>query len=238
MALGLGRMMGFRFPENFDRPYISRSITEFWRRWHISLSNWMRLYLYIPLGGNRGSTARTYVNLWIVFLISGAWHGASWNFIVWGGYYGLLLSLERALGETAVAATLARLPAIRQAMTLLAVMIGWVFFRAADLTQAMAVLRAMAGFGAIDLVHVAQPWGMVFGNRDLVMMAIGLLVACLPSAALTAPAPGWLRTGLAGQAPQAVVAVLASGLLSAGLMLVSVAALLSTSYSPFLYFRF
>lgn len=94
MAIGLGAMMGFRFPENFNQPYLSRSISEFWRRWHISLSSWMRLYLYIPLGGNRASKFRAFTNLWIVFLISGFWHGANWTFIAWGAYYGFFLCLE------------------------------------------------------------------------------------------------------------------------------------------------
>jgi alginate O-acetyltransferase complex protein AlgI len=98
MALGLAFMFGIRLPENFDRPYASRSVTEFWRRWHMSLSRWFRDYLYIPLGGNRGSTAQTYRNLIIVFLITGLWHGANWTFVIWGVYHGTLLLLERATG--------------------------------------------------------------------------------------------------------------------------------------------
>jgi alginate O-acetyltransferase complex protein AlgI len=127
MALGLARMMGFRLPENFDNPYIARSVTEFWRRWHISLGNWMRNYLYIPLGGNRvDSKRRLYFNLWVVFLLSGFWHGASWNFLFWGAYHGVFLVLERMfLGKY-----LEKLPNVCSVLyNFIVVSIGWVYFR-------------------------------------------------------------------------------------------------------------
>src|SRR5262249_50292078 len=127
MAIGLGRMLGFRFLENFDHPYASRSVTEFWRRWHISLSNWYRDYLYIPLGGNRLGAGRTYANLLVVFFLCGLWHGASWNFIVWGFVHGAFLVLERA----GLAKRLVTWPKIAgRAYTLVVVMVAWVFFRA------------------------------------------------------------------------------------------------------------
>jgi alginate O-acetyltransferase complex protein AlgI len=238
MALGLGRMMGFQFPENFNRPYISRSITEFWQRWHISLSNWMRLYLYIPLGGNRGSPARTYLNLWIVFLVSGAWHGASWNFIVWGGYYGLLLTLERLLGASAVGRLLGRVDVLRQGMTFLAVMVGWVFFRSPTVAHAVSLLATMAGFGATDLVHAKQPWGLLFSSRDLFTLALGLLLACVPLGRAGDKESSWLGSVLGNCRPASLSGSIAAGLASAALLLLSVAALLGSSYSPFLYFRF
>lgn len=135
MAIGLGRIMGFRFPENFDSPYISRSITEFWRRWHITLGGFMRDYLYIPLGGNRvKSKARLYLNLWLVFLLSGLWHGASWNFVLWGAFHGLFLILDRLfLGRFLLA--IGKLPAML--LTFFITVMGWVVFRIED-TSAIA----------------------------------------------------------------------------------------------------
>ena len=127
MAIGLARVMGFRLRENFDAPYISRSMTEFWRRWHMSLTSWIRDYLYVPLGGNRASPGRTYLNLWICFLASGLWHGASWNFVFWGAYNGLFLTQDRIFLQMALercGAWVARI------ITLFIVMIGWAIFRA------------------------------------------------------------------------------------------------------------
>jgi alginate O-acetyltransferase complex protein AlgI len=139
MAIGLALMMGFRFPENFDNPYTAVSVTDFWRRWHISLGNWMRSYLYIPLGGNRGSKARTYFNLWVVFLASGLWHGAAWGFIIWGAYHGLFLILERLfLGRW-----LARFGKWSFIYTFLVVLVGWVFFRLEHAGTAVKYLSRM-----------------------------------------------------------------------------------------------
>ena len=125
MAIGLGRMLGFHYLENFNAPYISRNFTEFWKRWHISLSNWMREYLYFPLGGNRFGKLRTSFNLWLVFLLSGIWHGASWNFLIWGAYHGFFISLDKLAGQL----SFPRIPKlIAIPVTFLLVMIGWVFF--------------------------------------------------------------------------------------------------------------
>jgi len=137
MAIGLGRMFGIEFLENFDRPYLSRTFTEFWQRWHISLSRFMRDYLFLPLGGNRLGPVRGYVNLWIVFLLSGLWHGAVWTFVLWGAYQGLFLSLDRLFWGP-VAARLPRPVAI--AINFVLLNVGWVFFRAADLESALALL--------------------------------------------------------------------------------------------------
>ena len=126
MAIGLARMLGFRLKENFNSPYIAQSMTEFWRRWHISLTTWIRDYLYIPLGGDRRGDARTYINLWICFLASGLWHGASWNFVLWGAYNGLFLTLDRLFLRDALARCG---PVIATAVTLFIVMIGWAIFR-------------------------------------------------------------------------------------------------------------
>jgi alginate O-acetyltransferase complex protein AlgI len=146
MAIGLGLMLGFVFAKNFDSPYKSASITEFWHRWHISLSSWLRDYLYIPLGGNRRGHLRTYVNLMMVMLLGGLWHGASWNFVIWGGIHGGMLAFERSQGRQA---TFLRLPRVAQvALTFVIVVFAWVFFRARDLPSAIAYCQSMLGFGA------------------------------------------------------------------------------------------
>ena len=143
MALGLGLMLGFRFPENFNFPYISQSITEFWRRWHITLSSWIKDYLYIPMGGNRVAVPRMYFNLVLAFFISGFWHGAAWTFIVWGLYHGFFLILDR-LGLKKVLERIGKLPAV--IFTFFVAMVGWIFFRADNLTYAFAYLRRMFAF--------------------------------------------------------------------------------------------
>ena len=145
MAIGLGRMLGFKFLENFNFPYISRSIREFWRRWHISLSTWFRDYVYIPLGGSRRSPSRVYLNLLIVFLVTGLWHGASWNFIVWGLFHGLFIVLER-VGMDKVLEKL-WVP-LQHLYCLLVVMLGWVFFRADDLSHGWAYVQRLS------LIHI------------------------------------------------------------------------------------
>lgn len=145
MAIGLGRALGFRFPENFDQPYRSLSITEFWRRWHMTLSRWFRDYVYIPLGGNRTGPFRTYANLFIVFVLCGLWHGAAYTFLFWGVYHGALLVIER-VNRSAIGISLP--PVLSWPVTLLLVMIGWVFFRAPDMAHAVQFLSAMAGLGA------------------------------------------------------------------------------------------
>jgi alginate O-acetyltransferase complex protein AlgI len=145
MAVGLGLMFGFVFIKNFDAPYQAQSITEFWRRWHISLSTWLRDYLYIPLGGNRQGTARTYFNLLTVMLLGGFWHGASWNFLIWGGIHGGMLALERALAIGQQRSPSAWIGALRNTATFVIVSLAWVFFRADDLPSAIAYLGSLVG---------------------------------------------------------------------------------------------
>lgn len=147
MAIGIGKMIGFRFPENFDNPYTAKSITEFWRRWHITLGNWMRNYLYIPLGGNRvQSQSRLYFNLWLVFLASGLWHGASWSFIFWGAYHGLFLILERSF-LLKFYQTIGKWPSV--VCCFFIVLIGWVFFRIESISDAFFYLSRMFAFDSI-----------------------------------------------------------------------------------------
>ncbi|HEX9626423.1 MAG TPA: MBOAT family protein, partial [Acidiferrobacterales bacterium] len=148
MAIGLGLMMGFRFVENFNQPYISQSITEFWRRWHMSLSAWLRDYLYIALGGNRHGTAATYRNLFLTMLLGGLWHGANWTFALWGAWHGAILAIERALG---VKADAPRFNPARWLFTLLLIVLGWVMFRAASVDQALAMYAAMFRFDGAGL---------------------------------------------------------------------------------------
>lgn len=148
MAIGLGLMLGFVFAKNFDSPYLAKSITEFWQRWHLSLSTWLRDYLYIPLGGNRCGNVRTYVNLILVMLLGGLWHGASWNFLIWGGIHGGYLAFERAQGKESF---YRKLPGVIQiAITFFIVLIAWVFFRADTLPDAWRYLTSLFGCGAVN----------------------------------------------------------------------------------------
>jgi alginate O-acetyltransferase complex protein AlgI len=167
MAIGLCKIMGFRIPENFNNPYISSSITEFWRRWHITLGAWMKNYLYIPLGGNKNGQTKLYRNLFIVFLLSGLWHGASWNFVLWGAYHGLFLVLERLfLGN--VFARLGKFISIP--VTFIIVVTGWVLFRNEDLHYAFSVMKQMYSFNFAD--------GKFAMNNDFITMAvIALLIS-------------------------------------------------------------
>ncbi|MFT5050353.1 MAG: alginate O-acetyltransferase complex protein AlgI [Chlamydiales bacterium] len=228
MAIGLGRMLGFRFLENFEYPYVARSITEFWRRWHISLSSWFRDYLYIPLGGNRGAPGRTYLNLLIVFVLCGLWHGASWSFLVWGLYHGCFLVIERAgLGRL-----LERLPnPLRLAYSLLVVLVGWVFFRSETLGQALDVLTCAFG-AAGEQQHFTNVW--VFAT-PVVWLALGVgIVASVP----WLPAFGTWRVRHSTTFVRALAfEVIALGSIAV-LFYLSMLELAAGSYNPFIYFRF
>ncbi len=176
MAVGLGRMFGFEFMKNFDAPYRAESITDFWRRWHISLSSFMRDYLYIPLGGNRGTSLRIYRNLAIVMLLGGLWHGANWTFIVWGAWHGVLLIAERWAGKKSA---YQRLPKpVRIAITLLLVMASWVWFRAANVADALSYFLALLGGGQSSEI-TALLGGQIYPPAKLAVMivAIGFLFA-------------------------------------------------------------
>jgi alginate O-acetyltransferase complex protein AlgI len=224
MAIGLGLMIGFTFPINFNYPYIAQSMTEFWRRWHISLSSWFRDYLYVPLGGNRISPWRTYLNLWIVFLLCGLWHGAAWNFVVWGAAHGCFLVLERA----GFGRALERIhPLFRHIYVLLAVMATWVLFRADNIGVAMHYFHAMVGFGADS--PAVPPLGRFLGVDVMLAMAAGIVASGpyadrLLTRFSSALCVGEVRLGqLAG-----LVALF-------GLVALSLA---GGAYNPFIYFRF
>jgi alginate O-acetyltransferase complex protein AlgI len=225
MAIGLARMFGFRFPENFNYPYSSISIQDFWRRWHMTLSAWFRDYVYIPLGGNRGGSWETARNLWVVFFLTGAWHGASWNFVIWGLWHGLFLSLERL---APVAAMLQRAPRImRTSYALLVVLIGWVFFRAPTLDYALLYLGRMFAFdfagqnllGTFDLLTL----------HSLAVIAIAF--------ALSQPVWPALRSWVSEAGTKPAMRLFACAYVSA-VMVLSFAAMAGQENSPFLYFRF
>ena len=215
MAIGLGAMLGFRFPQNFDSPYKSASITEFWRRWHITLGSWFRDYLYIPLGGNRHGPMRTGFNRLSVFFLCGLWHGAQWTFVVWGLYHGLLLALERVTRWS----ERRRARMGRQALTFLLVILGWVPFRANSLSEALEVLGDLVGrrgLGEFSLSPFVDP------SLGVTALGSGLLLAFL------APNTEWLRQRLTpARAALAVV-----------LFCFSLLTILYQDDRPFLYFRF
>lgn len=220
MAIGLGIVLGFTFPRNFNLPYTSLSITEFWRRWHMSLSSWLRDYLYIPLGGNRGSDLATYRNLVTVFVLCGVWHGANWTFVLWGAWHGAFLVVER-LG---LKARLARLPvALRWVYALLAVMGGWVLFRSRDLSAAGDYFASLAGFNGWS--EVSFDMHDALSDRAVTMLVIGCLIAVLPRFRLRLPAPALLKAGVdAGW--------------TFALLVFSMITVAAGAYSPFLYFKF
>jgi alginate O-acetyltransferase complex protein AlgI len=219
LALGLGLMLGFVFPKNFDSPYQSRSLTEFWRRWHISLSSWLRDYLYLPLGGNRKGTSRTYANLMIVMLLGGLWHGAALNFLVWGGIHGVALALERRLGKRSA---YEGLPApLRGALTFLLVTVAWVFFRAADLDAAWQYLGHMIGVGEVHAGAALVP-GIIYQPYYVLSLGVaGMLVWGAPQAWDWTRELTW---------PKAVAAL--------GLLWLAGLALFTQAYNPFIYFIF
>jgi alginate O-acetyltransferase complex protein AlgI len=229
MAIGLAQLFGFRFKENFNYPYVSQSIQEFWRRWHISLSAWFRDYLYVPLGGNRVAPGRVYLNLVTVFFLCGLWHGASWTFVVWGLYHGAFLVIER-LG---LAAWLGRMPrALRHAYALLVVMVGWVFFRAESLTGAAGLLQAMAGFSPAHPTAYGVTWYL---TPELLLAIAAGVVGSAP--VWPALASRWARPSPEG--PR--VGPLSSALTCAALAAIfaGCAMLIAAhTYNPFIYFRF
>ena len=219
MAIGLGLMFGFVFAKNFDSPYLAQSMTDFWRRWHISLSTWLRDYLYVPLGGNRKGPRRTYVNLFVVMLLGGLWHGAAWNFVIWGGLHGALLAFERMRGKRPTYGRFG--PPVRIAATFVLVLITWVFFRAADLPSALRYLGHMAG-----IVPANAGAGLLTG----VVYQPYYLGTFLLAAIVTWSCPqtwDWTRVLTF---PKAVAV--------AALFLIAAVVLTTQAYNPFIYFIF
>ena len=221
MAIGLGFMIGFVFPENFRQPYRAQSVTEFWRRWHMTLTRWFRDYLYVPLGGNRRGLIRTLLNLWIVFLLCGLWHGAAATFLIWGAYHGVLLVVERLFKRQW---GLEPKGVLGVALTTLLVLIGWVFFRSATLGQAKIMLAKMAfidrsGASLLGPSYFLTPY-------MITVFAAGLLFAWLPMETWN------VRAKLVGERGAA------AAFLGVGLLTLSIAALAANGFNPFIYFRF
>ncbi len=220
MAIGLARMFGFRLRENFNMPYISQSLTEFWQRWHISLTTWIRDYLYIPLGGNRISNFITYRNLWICFLFSGLWHGASWNFILWGAYNGLFLTLDRIF----LRASLRRSGAIvGTTVTLLIVMLGWVIFRSPNISHLSGYMAALAGFTS----STTKP--AISGDIPFTI-ALGALLSLLPATSLY---PLLIRAWKTMNWPRIV-----ANFAFVAMYIIALARAITIPFQPFIYFRF
>ncbi|MDR2356303.1 MAG: MBOAT family protein [Clostridiales Family XIII bacterium] len=224
MAIGLGHMFGFKFPENFNYPYIARSVTEFWRRWHMSLSAWFRDYVYIPLGGNRAPTRRRVLNILLVWLLTGFWHGAGWTFVLWGLYFGLLLLLEKY----ALAGFLDRLPAFfGHVYLLLCVILGWVLFDAPDPGAAARTAAALFGLGATGFAGAKA----LYYLRGYALPLLIASVFCTPLPARIARALSRGESGarrMTALEPLCVLLILA----------LATAFLVDGSYNPFIYFRF
>ncbi len=229
MAIGLGRMFGFRFPENFRWPYIAQSAQDFWRRWHMSLSTWFRDYLFVPLGGSRVPLARVYVNLVTVFFFCGLWHGASWTFVVWGLFHGSFLVVER-LG---VADRLTRLwRPLRHLYLMMVVMIGWVFFRAESLAGAMAFLKAMAGLSPALPTPFTVAWYLT--PERVLALAAGIIGATPVVSAIQQ----WVDQPAAGRTGHAATWNLAAAAALGVLLAASITQIAARTYNPFIYFRF
>jgi alginate O-acetyltransferase complex protein AlgI len=244
MAIGLGRMFGFRFPENFRWPYVGASVQDFWRRWHLSLSTWFRDYLYIPLGGNRVSRARQYRNLVTVFFLCGLWHGASWNFVIWGLWHGLFLVIERIYSRART--HLPHHPMIRptdsgvlswpvwpHVYTMLVVMIGWVFFRADTLSGAVGFLKALAGLTA------PAPTPFTVGWYLTPELWLALLAGAIGSTPWVPALAGRLERAAGAERPVIAwsVALVNTATLMA-LLAASIMQMAARTYNPFIYFRF
>ena len=219
MAIGLALMMGFVLIQNFDSPYKSDSITDFWRRWHISLSTWLRDYLYIPLGGNRKGERRTYVNLMTVMLLGGLWHGASWNFVIWGGIHGGMLASERAQGKDSPYRRLPR--PIRVAITFLIVCVSWVFFRAKTIGLAMSYLQSL--FGVAGATSAADALaGVIYTPYHAAMFVVSSVVVwAMPNTWILTSQLSWGRAAA-----------------SFALLIMAVLLMWTQTVNPFLYFQF
>jgi alginate O-acetyltransferase complex protein AlgI len=220
MAIGLAKIMGFTFPENFNLPYISQNITEFWRRWHITLGRFMKDYLYIPLGGNKVSKTRNFFNLWLVFLVSGLWHGASWTFVIWGAYHGLLLILDRVI---LIKITSYLFKPIQTLITFLFVMIGWVFFKATTVNFSMSYIGKMLFLfdGKIPVIETTVKFWCT--------LITAFLICLLPMIKI-------YNTILKIQLGWA--SILLKGLVMILLFILCVIAINSNGFNPFIYYRF
>ncbi|MCD4696939.1 MAG: MBOAT family protein, partial [Bacteroidales bacterium] len=223
MAIGIGRMIGFKFPENFNNPYISQNITEFWRRWHITLGRFMRDYLYIPLGGNRVSEGRLYFNLWVVFLISGLWHGAAWNFVIWGAFHGLFLVADRLI-LLKFFKTIGKVPSI--VITFIISLIGWVLFRAENMDMAWQYLGKMFSFQV-------QEDSFTFDVKFYTILIFAFFFSFWGG---FKKVENWQKNLFAQDKKQSTVGLML--LASVILVVISLGSITSSGFNPFIYFRF
>lgn len=222
MAMGLGKMFGFKLVQNFNYPYISKSITEFWRRWHMSLGSWFREYVYIPLGGNRRGSLRQFRNLFVVWFLTGFWHGANWNFITWGLYFGVFVTIEKMF----LLKLLEKLPRfVSHIYTLLIVIIGWVFFEFENMTQGIGFIKTMFGFGAQSAVDSTA----IYYLYTNLLLFIVLAVCATP---LLSKLTTWLKENIK------VTSAIVVPLVYMFLVFLCTSFLVNQSYNPFLYFRF
>ena len=225
MAIGLGAIFGFKFPENFNYPYISKTITEFWRRWHISLSSWFREYLYIPLGGNRKGNRRTYLNLFLVFLATGVWHGAAWNFVIWGIYNGFFVIIERLckLNKDTQTRPLYQI-GLLHIYCILAFIIGWVLFRSPDLEYAISYISNM--FFCLDYTDEPYILEYYISALDALLLVFALIV-CLP-----------VFKNTLYRSENSTFLSVAVNICTYILLIISTAQIAGSTYNPFIYFRF
>jgi alginate O-acetyltransferase complex protein AlgI len=226
MALGLGRMMGFTFKENFNFPYSALSVQEFWRKWHISLSNWFRDYVYIPMGGNRVNNQRLYFNILFVFLLTGVWHGANWNFFIWGLLHGVFIILERTLLRKFIES---KLTILKNIYLLIFVMFTWVFFRLEDFSSAINVLKLLFTFNICETCIQLE----AFIDKWLILMTIIGVVFMYPQKYLVKKLL-LLNAVLPSKKILQTIYVMAY----VGIFLISIMSLASGTYNPFIYFRF
>lgn len=223
MAIGLGKMFGFEFLENFNYPYISKSAGEFWRRWHISLGSWFRDYVYIPLGGSRKGKIRTYLNLFIVWFLTGFWHGASWTFIAWGLYFGVLIALEKAFLDNILNKLYAP---IRHIYLILAVMIGWIFFRANNFLQAFEYIKVLFGINGNSMYNNLT---LTYLNDYAYIILISIL--------FSVPIIPWVKQRLHRFNNYSIYYIIKS-IIFMSMFTFIIIKLVNSTYNPFLYFRF
>lgn len=229
MAIGLARLLGFHFKENFNFPYISQSMTEFWRRWHISLTTWMREYVYIPLGGNRVSPFRTYLNLWLVFLLSGLWHGANWNFIIWGLWHGLFLTLDRLFWLKTSRCLNKWLNII---ILFFIINLSWVFFRLDNLGQAWRYFKSLFNVATLFTRLDILPGFTLYTNRQIFVFILALIISFFPATELF----GRLAKLFAKRSQSLQLSIKYS--FSFLILVLSFMALTNSEFNPFIYFRF
>ncbi len=227
MAIGLGRMLGFQFLENFNYPYISKSLREFWRRWHISLSSWFRDYVYFALGGNRVSTLTVYRNLLVVFILTGIWHGASWNFLAWGLFHGVFLALEHA-GFNKILDKLWK--PIQHLYLLFIIIVAWVFFRAENLTSALSILQILFDFSNYQTDNFQ--YSQILSKESVYIF----FIACILSTPLYPQSAKFFQTN--SRSYNTIVLKPVSILVPISLLILSILKVASSTYNPFIYFRF